>query len=69
MSVRMVDADNGWAVGHIASDMAILNWNGSGWNEIAAPGLGTLYSVFLFNATDGWAVGEFDIVRLVPPGE
>jgi photosystem II stability/assembly factor-like uncharacterized protein len=74
LSVRMIDADNGWAVGGNlgAEEMMILNWNGTAWNEVESPSEGYLRSVYLFNATDGWAVGAKGygwIVRLTPTGE
>ncbi|RLI15848.1 hypothetical protein DRO41_03500, partial [Candidatus Bathyarchaeota archaeon] len=34
------------------------HWNGTTWNEVASPTTETLYSVFMVDANDGWAVGK-----------
>ena len=54
LSVFMVGADDGWAVG---VNGTILRWTGSSWNNVNSPTRERLYDVFMVGADDGWAVG------------
>ena len=52
VSVFMVDANDGWAVGYGDT----VHWDGTSWETVTNPA-DTLESVFMVDANDGWAVG------------
>ncbi|MDY7077432.1 MAG: YCF48-related protein [Chloroflexota bacterium] len=54
LSVDIVSASNGWAVGRAGS---IIHWDGTSWQSVASPTSRDLFSVAMVSADDGWAVG------------
>ena len=54
VSVHMVTADDGWAVGWSGT---MIHWNGTDWSNVTSPTQKGLGSVFMVTADDGWAVG------------
>ncbi len=36
----------------------IFHWDGTEWSNVISPTPAYLYSVFMVNSTDGWAVGS-----------
>ena len=54
LSVFMVSASDGWAVG---DDGVILHYSGGSWSIVTSPTTRDLASVFMVSASDGWAVG------------
>jgi hypothetical protein len=54
LSVFMVSATDGWAVGAFGT---IVRWDGINWANVASPTTYDLWSVFMVSVTDGWAVG------------
>lgn len=67
--VAAVSANNVWAVGGEANPSTgiqqtlIEQWNGTGWNVVSSPNIGTgnnsLNSVAAFSVSDTWAVGAY----------
>jgi photosystem II stability/assembly factor-like uncharacterized protein len=58
-SVSMVSPSEGWTVGGLGSNPAILHYNGGTWVQVPAPPInGILRSVFAADASDIWAVGD-----------
>ena len=56
MSVFMIDANDGWAVG---GDGIIIHWDGGMWTEVVTPTTDMLLlSVFMVSSSEGWAVGQ-----------
>jgi photosystem II stability/assembly factor-like uncharacterized protein len=53
----MVNATEGWAVGITGWAPTMIRWNGTDWSNATSPTTKSLYSVFMVNASDGWAVG------------
>ena len=62
-----VSTNNVWAVGDSTDGSGVehsmaLQWNGTGWNQIAVPPVGTgnnvLFGVTAVSSTDIWAVGD-----------
>jgi len=54
LSVFMVSASDGWAVG---GNGVILHYSGGSWSVVTSPTTDNLRSVFMVSASDGWAVG------------
>ena len=59
ISVSMVGASDGWAVG---SDGTIIRWNGTDWSNVTSPTTNHLKSVFMVDASEGWAVGAWGTI-------
>ncbi len=54
MSVCMVNATDGWAVGKDS----MIHWNGGFWDNATIPTNLDLTSVYMINSNDGWAVSK-----------
>lgn len=57
-AVAMRAADDGWAVGGLFGNGAILRWNGTAWIPQVITTTAELNSVSVVSATDVWAVGS-----------
>jgi photosystem II stability/assembly factor-like uncharacterized protein len=53
----MVNADEGWAMGE-----DWIHWNGTNWAEAPDAAIIPIYSVFMVNSGDGWAVGALGTI-------
>jgi DNA-binding beta-propeller fold protein YncE len=54
-AVKMLSANDGWAVGDAGT---ILRWNGSNWSEFSSTTTNNLNGLALLDGSNAWAVGD-----------
>jgi hypothetical protein len=62
-AVAALAPDNVWALGGEAGVTLMLHWDGTTWNEVSTPDIGTGYGLKAFSDTDIWAVGSWGIMH------
>ena len=64
--VRVLSANDAWAVGVTSDQTLILHWNGARWRRVASPNpgrFGGLSAVAATSASNAWAVGGTSILH------